>query len=76
MCDVMCFIIIACRYSIEGSSSGNISGKFSRFGYYYYYYYYYYYSPLCRVFTIMFLKETMPVGYTVYTTRNVWAGIE
>ena len=35
--------------------------------YYYYYYYYYYYllSPLCRVFKITYLTQTMFLGYVV-----------
>ena len=28
MCGVICFIAVVCRYNIEGSFSGNISGKF------------------------------------------------
>jgi len=35
--------------------------------YYYYYYYYYYYFRyhLCGLFTIIYLKQIMSVGYTV-----------
>ena len=42
--------------------------------YYYYYYYYYYYlssssssllSPSCKVFTVLYLKQTMYLGYIV-----------
>ena len=56
----------------------------SEFYYYYYYYCYYYYCycylpPLCRVFTIICLKQTMFPGYivcsypvfTIYATCNV-----
>jgi hypothetical protein len=32
---------------------------------YYYYYYYYSLSPLCRVFTVTFLKQTMSLANTV-----------
>ena len=30
-----------------------------------YYYYYYYVSPLCRIFTIMYLQQVMFLRYTV-----------
>ena len=33
--------------------------------YYYYYYYYYLLSPLCRVFTIICVKQTVLLGYVL-----------
>ena len=35
----------------------------SMYYYYYYYYYYYWLSPICRVFTVTYLKQTMFSGY-------------
>jgi hypothetical protein len=32
---------------------------------YYYYYYYYYYLPVCRLFIILYVKQTVFVGHTV-----------
>jgi hypothetical protein len=38
-------------------------------------FYYYYLSPLCRVFTVLFLKQTTFVGYRVIwllCSYNLW----
>jgi hypothetical protein len=41
--------------------------------YYYYYYYHYYYllSPLSRVFTIIYVKQTMFIGYLLSCKGNL-----
>jgi len=40
---------------------------------YYYYYYYYYLSPLCRPFTIIYLKQTILLGYMFFYLFTFWS---
>jgi len=43
--------------------------------YYYYYYYCYVLSPLCRIFTVIYLKQTMFLGYIMlqhFCSYNLW----
>ena len=37
--------------------------------------YHYYLSPLCRPFTIIYLKQTMLLGYMFFYLFTLWSGI-
>jgi hypothetical protein len=56
-------------HTLRHTSSWRFTDEQAQYAYleclYYYYYYYYYYSlsPLCRVFTVTYLKQTMFSGY-------------